>query len=173
MTARPLLTLKIERSKQGFFDRPAVLRRVEAARRRNLSRLGAFVRTRAISLLLRHFVGKGFGAKSKVRNRHQGETAPAGQAPYAHTGELARFLFFGWDQATESAVVGPALLNKAAPALRELEQGGVATIAIYRGRGRDRRLTRVRASFQPHPFMRPALEDVEAQAPKVWQNTIR
>lgn len=173
MMRGPVLTLKVEKAKEGFFDRPAVLRRVEAARRRNLSRLGAFVRTRAITLLLRHYVGKGFGAKSRIRNRHKGETAPAGEAPYAHTGEIPRFLFFGWDQPTESVVVGPALLNKAAPALGALEQGGAATIAVYRGHGLARRLTRLRARFRPHPFMRPALEDVKAEAPKVWQNTIR
>ena len=173
MAAVGTLNLTVEAAKSNFFDRAVVLRRAAQARRKNLSRIGAYVRMRAITLLLRHVVGRGFGAKSKVRDRHKGETAPAGQAPYAHLGDIAKFMFFGWDAITESVVIGPALLNKASSALLELEQGGAATLAFTRRRRGVREQVRRRVQFRPHPFMRPALEDVKEQAPKVWENTIR
>ena len=131
-------SLSIRTAKDNFFDAPLVLRRADAARKRNLTRLGAFVRTKAITLLLRHYVGRNFGAHSRVRDKHKGESAPPGQPPYAHLGDIAKFLFFGWDAPTKTVVVGPALLNKAAPALKELEEGGAATIAVSRGGSRNR-----------------------------------
>ena len=78
-----------------FFDSPAVLRAVDRARRRVLSKQGAFLRTRARSL---------------IRPR---KTASApGSPPHSHTGILRRFLYFSFDSATRTVVVGPARTNQ-------------------------------------------------------------
>lgn len=169
------MRLTVEESKGNFFDAMLVQKRADRARIRNLSRLAAFIRTRAITLLLRHRVNKKFGAKSVIKHTHVGETAPAGQPPFAHTGNIAKFMFFGYDTGSESMVVGPALLGGVVNALKELEEGGEATIArVIRAQGkRERLVVTRRVTFTPHPFMAPALAAEKVRSARLWANTIR
>jgi hypothetical protein len=79
-----------------------------------------------------------------------------------HTGLLKDRLFFGYDPASKSVVVGPERVGKAdAPPL--LEFGGSA---VRKGKP---------ARYRPRPFMAPALEsEVKAGTiPKQWANSIR
>jgi len=161
------LTVTIEAAKTSFFDRLAIEGRVRKARIRLLSREGAFVRTRAISLMLGHKARRGFGAKSSVSNR-EGSSA-AGQPPFPHTGDLVRWVLFAYDDGTDTVVVGPAKLNKPGTAPAVLEHGGDELIEITR-HGRREQAT---AHYEPHPYMQPALE---AEAPKfagLWANSIK
>lgn len=105
-----MIGLKIDQAKGMFFDAPKVMRSVDAATRRVLSKFGAYVRTAAQSSMLGHVTRKGFGAKSKVTNR-KGTSKP-GQPPTPHTGDLVKFIFFGYDAMRQSVVVGPTRLNK-------------------------------------------------------------
>ena len=61
--------LSFEASKANFFDRAVVLQATTRAERRVLSRFGAFVRARIQSSMLGHVVRRGFGIKSRTRNR--------------------------------------------------------------------------------------------------------
>ena len=81
--------------KRMFFDRQAVISKVDAATRRVLSRFGAFVRR---------------SAKSSIRKRKK--AAPPGQPPSSHTGLLKKFIFFGYDADRRSVVIGPTRLNQ-------------------------------------------------------------
>ncbi|MEO0511798.1 MAG: hypothetical protein AAF108_02760 [Planctomycetota bacterium] len=72
------------RVKSLFFDRPAVQRAIDPARRRALSKAGAFVRQRA---------------KTSMRKR-RGTSRP-GQPPFAHEGSLRRMVLFGYDPRTD------------------------------------------------------------------------
>ena len=62
--------------KQLFFDRQAVISKVDAATRRVLSKFGAFVRR---------------SAKSSIRKLKK--PAPPGHPPSSHTGLLKKFIF--------------------------------------------------------------------------------
>ena len=136
--------------KRMFFDRQAVVSKVDAATRRVLSRFGAFVRR---------------SAKSSIRKRKK--AAPPGQPPSSHTGLLKKFIFFGYDAARQSVVIGPTRLNQKgrgeAPPL--LEYGGKATLVR---RGKKKRVT-----YQARPYMGPAFEKEKPQLPAMWRGSVR
>ena len=163
MATAGLLELKLKEAKDNFFDRLAIEDKVEKARMRALSRLGAFIRTRAITSMLGHRVKKGFGVHSSVSNR-QG-SAPAGQPPNPHTGDIVKQLEFVYDKALGSVVVGPAKLNKpGGKALEVLEHGGDELLEMA---GKVKQ-----AHYAGNPFMAPALEAEQANVEKLWANSV-
>jgi hypothetical protein len=135
--------------KRMFFDRQAVISKVDAATRRVLSKFGAFVRR---------------SAKSSIRKRKK--PAPPGQPPSSHTGLLKKFIFFGYDADRRSVVIGPTRLNQKgrgeAPPL--LEYGGKATLVR---RGKKKHVT-----YQARPYMGPAFEKEKPQLPAMWRGSI-
>jgi phage gpG-like protein len=134
-----------------FFDRPKVTRAVDKAKRQALSRAGAFIRTTA---------------RSSIRKRKT--SAPPGRPPHSHTGLLKRFIFFGYDPATDSVVVGPVGFKRS-NAPNVLEFGGT-TVVERRTKGTKRR-RRVRIGARP--FMGPALEKERPKFPVLWRNSVR
>ena len=136
--------------KQLFFDRQAVISRVDPATRKVLSKFGAFVRRTA---------------KGSIRNRRK--PAPPGSPPSSHTGLLKKFIFFGYDADRRSVVIGPTRLNQKgrgeAPPL--LEYGGKATLVR---RGKKKRVT-----YQARPYMGPAFEKEKPQLPAMWRDSVR
>jgi len=139
------------RVKNLFFDRPAVRRAVDPAKRRALSRGGVFVRQRA-----------------KTSMRRRGGTSRPGRPPYAHEGSLRRLIVFGYDRRTESVVVGPLGFRRG-DVPNVLEFGGRTTVVRRRRGKRTRRSVRV----APRPYMQPALEKEAAKLPSVWRNSVR
>ncbi len=158
------------RIKSMFFDAPKVKNAVDRAKRRALSKGGAFIRR---------------SAKSSIRKR-KAEAQP-GKPPSSHEGSLKRLIFFGYDEVTDSTVVGPVpFKGKAAPliefggTIRTKRRRFVPVGKVGRGAGgkfTKRKLRRVpagtRMTYQPHPYMAPALEKNKQVLPKVWANSIR
>ncbi len=140
------------RIKAMFFDRPKVQRTVDRAKRRSLSRAGAFIRQRA---------------RTSIRRRKR--TSRPGEPPTSHTGLLRRFILFGYDRRSDSVVVGPVGFRRSR-APNVLEFGGRTTVAAgRRGRQKKKRTVRIAA----RPYMRPALEKERSQLPAVWRNSVR
>lgn len=138
-----------------FFDSAAVLARVDAARRRSLSRAGAFVRTRARSL---------------VRKR-RAVSAP-GSPPSSHEGALRRFLWFAYDPVGKTVVVGPALYNAAK---RRARLGNQTVPALLEGGGRVAEKTRAGVRvlvYRPRPFMAPALALERAKLSGLFKDSV-
>ncbi|NLX60072.1 MAG: hypothetical protein GXY74_13420 [Phycisphaerae bacterium] len=135
-----------------FFDRKAVMSKVDAATRKVLSKFGAFVRQ---------------SAKSSIRKRKK--PAPPGSPPSSHVGLLKKFIFFGYDPSAGrgSVVIGPARLNQKgrgeAPPL--LEYGGKTTL-IRRGKKK-------RTTYKARPYMGPAFEKEKPQLPAMWRDSVR
>lgn len=121
-----------------FFDSELVKRSMDAATRRALSKFGAFVRTRA---------------KTSIRKR-KAISAP-GSPPSSHTGKLRKSIFFSYDKAAKSVVVGPLRHGKNAAEL--LEHGGGSEGKYYRAR----------------PFMGPAFQRELPNAPKLFKDSMR
>ena len=135
---------------QLFFDSKKVRRSVDRATRRVLSRFGAFVRRTA---------------RSSIRKRKK--ASPPGSPPSSHIGLLKKFIWFGYEPAKRSVVIGPARLSQAgrgeAPHL--LEYGGMGTV--------ERRGKRKRAKVRPRPFMGPAFEKEQPKLPAMWRGSVR
>lgn len=143
-----MITMRI---KDVFFDRAAVTRSVDAAKRRVLAKAGAFIRT---------------AARTSIRKRKG--SAPPGKPPHSHEGSLRRLILFGYDCTNDSVVVGPVgFKNSVAP--RALEHGGT-TVVLSRRRGRlQTRKVRIAA----RPYMAPALERERPKLPLLWRNSVR
>ncbi len=139
------------RIKHMFFDRPRVVAAVDGAKRKALSRSGAFIRQ---------------SAKTSIRKRKG--SAPPGKPPHSHEGSLRRLILFGYDRSTDSVVVGPVGFRMST-APNVLEFGG-RTVITRRVRGR---LVRQRVKIAERPYMGPALEKEKPKLPKAWANSVR
>jgi len=155
-----VITMRI---KDLFFDRAAVIGAVDAAKRKVLSKAGAFIRT---------------AARTSIRKRKG--SAPAGKPPHSHEGSLRRLILFGYDRHSDSVVVGPVgFKNSTAPSV--LEYGGPATVTRRRGGrggrgGRDGRSGRPESrtvKIASRPYMGPALERERPKLPLLWRNSVR
>ncbi len=80
--------------KEAFFDRPKVIASLKKAKRKALSKAGAFVRKRA---------------RSSMRRR-KGVSSP-GSPPSAHSnGHSLKTILFAYQPQSESTIVGPVQL---------------------------------------------------------------
>lgn len=153
--------MKMESAKAQFLDKKAVEGEIGKRAASFAMRFGAFVRTNAISSMLGHKIKRGFGAKSKISNR-QG-VAPPGKPPFPHAGHLVRLIFFAYDPQAKAMVIGPLLFQSrgSADAMRVLQDGGTQTLKRPDGET-------VMATYQPRPFMLPALKDELAKIRSTW-----
>ena len=141
-----------------FFDKPAVMRAVSEASRKILSKFGAFVRT---------------SAKSSIRQSKS--ASKPGEPPHSHSGLLKRFIFFGYDTAQASVVVGGERLtgrNKGeAPSI--LEHGGTANLMVLSKSERKRYPKGKKIHILPRPYMNPALEKNIDLLPAMWRDSVK
>lgn len=182
--------LSVESFKGNFFDAEAVLKKMDRATARVMSRFGAFVRRRAQTSI-----------------RYRLKPAPPGQPPSAHktvmrpktnrrtgvtrmqpSSPLRDLIFFAYSAESQTVIVGPAIFAGSHARLQPtrgtipetLERGGVLrgegrTLFMAQAAGRNsagrfvskgKRAVRLRGniSIAARPFMGPALE---AELPKL------
>jgi len=140
----------LRQAKAGFFDRAAVQSATDRATNRNLSRFGAFVRTRS---------------RSSIRKRKA--ISEPGQPPSSHVGTLKKFIFFSFEPTAKSVVIGPTRTSGAGTAPEMLEHGGTSRFIPPRQR---RPIT---ARYRPRPFMTPAFVEEQKKLPDLWRNSVR
>ena len=178
MTGEPLLEIGYE-IREAFFDRLAVMSRIDAGKRKALSKVGAYVRTRSRSSLKkprRLRLSELPEDRQRIFERRQqqaeakGETPPTlpfassapGEPPRTPTRKLKDTIFFAYEPVSESVVIGPIKLSgtkgKDAPAT--LEGGGDQTIF-----GRN-------VHIEARPFMGPALEAEQSKAPGLFEGIL-
>ena len=154
-----------------FFDRENVKRHVKDGTKSFLSKAGAFAR-RTMKGIIR--AGK--------------KPAKPGTPPKSHTGLFKEKIYFGFDESTQSVVVGPSFFKKQSPPVPQLlnEGGSVPgngrTIYVDPGQGRDasgrfvsgKRAVRVTGNMQyrSFPYVAPTWDKVEPQFPKLFSNAI-
>jgi hypothetical protein len=115
-----------------FFDKASVNNAVEKPQADILSKAGAFIRQRAYTSI-----------------RRRKKTASPGSPPSSHTDLLRKLIFFGYDSATKSVVIGPKLFKTPKGSLtapQALEFGGTT----LNNKGQS-------ATYRAFPFMAPAL----------------
>lgn len=146
-----MITMRI---KDMFFDRHVVMAAVDNAKRKVLSKAGAFIRT---------------AAKTSIRKRKG--SAPPGAPPHSHEGSLRRLILFGYDKPNDSVVVGPVGFKKS-DAPSALEYGG-EVVVLRRLGGRGGKHTSQKVKIAPRPYMAPALEKERPKLPLLWRNSVR
>jgi hypothetical protein len=154
----------LETWKSGFFDRPGVIAAINKTTHRYLNRFGYEVAREAKRLMV---------------DAPPGVYSPPGFAPFAHSGLLRKMIYWAFDVATRSLVVGPSALkdhytpytNFMVPEL--LEYGGTA---IRKGRGGFMWQKYGQAipiyHYEPRPYMGPALTYVWARNDLIWDRAI-
>ena len=167
-----------------FFDKPAVMAAVDSARRKALSKGGAYIRRTAKNLIknapakrlkemsaeeLKDFKRRvalaDYYGRKRPKKPRVSSPAAADKPPYNRTGLLRQFIYFGYERETRSVVIGPMKLNakvrqsRTAPNL--LEFGG--TVA------RDGKSFK----YNKHPFMRPALVKESPKLPLMFGASVR
>lgn len=160
-----------------FFDRLAVQARVDAQKRKRLSKAGAYVQRTA---------------RTSLRRK---TTRPAPQPPATHSPEPnLRKIWFVFDPLSASVVVGPVAFNKrlrksnrtTVPEL--MEHGGSAEVTEYaeehtlqwmlgaeffkRKHFRRVAVRRRMARYAARPFMGPALDRERGKFPELFRNCI-
>lgn len=121
---------EVDAFKQGFFDRGSVLDAMDESTRRGMMRTGGYLRK---------------VARNSMKSA-RGPAAP-GNPPNVHEGQLKNLLFFAYDAAKKTLVVGPVGLGNS----------DVPKVLEYSGRGIEKR-----------PFMKPAQDaSVDRLAPSI------
>ena len=154
--------ISFKTAKANFFDRAKVMAAADKATRNVLSKFGAYVRR---------------SAKDLIRKRKG--SAPPGSPPNSHTGLLRNFIFFSWDEAKRSVVIGPTKLNaKNSRAPELLEHGGTdqrkaKTIYVKVPSGtRKVDIPARQVVYRARPFMQPAFDKNLPTVPDMWANAI-
>ena len=152
--------------KKMFFDRAAVIAKVDPATRKALSKFGAFVRTTARrSIKNAPFIKP--KEKGVERTDFRKRYSKPGNPPYSRTGKLKKFISFAYDPAKRSVVIGPEILpgKRKAIAPPILEYGGVTTVKF----GKKTRTAR----YSSRPYMTPAFNKEQRKLPEIWRDSVK
>lgn len=165
--------------KKMFFDPDAIAKRADAARMRNLSKAGAFVRRRARSIL----------------RRRKKASAP-GQPPSVHAQSnfaTLKNILFGYDPSIDGLIVGPVGFvprkqpEQAARGIGDvpgaLEHGATLPVRERLVKGKWRPAGRARweqklplrtriANYPARPFMATALALEEDTIATTWKDSV-
>lgn len=134
------MAFDLEALKKSFFDREAITGAVDKGTRKALSKFGAFVRK-----------------NSRQSIKRKKGVSPPGSPPYAHGAANIKRIFFGYDQAARSVVIGPVLAGSMSGAPERLEEGGT-----YKGR-----------RYAARPFMLPAFKTELQKVGNDFRNLIK
>jgi hypothetical protein len=141
------LNLGFRGASRFFLDRPAVQRLMDRNTSRFMLRMGGFIR---------------LTARRSIRRRKA--ASRPGTPPTDRTGKLKRGIYFGFNPARRSVVIGPTRSGgtvHGGRGPRALEEGG-------RLRDRDGRLRR----YVPRPFMKPALDKGIDRRRAFWRQSV-
>lgn len=182
--------------KQSFFDRDAILKSMDKATRKALSKFGAFVRQRAkTSLRYRNKVSAAGSPPSAHRSAMSGIKKGNTRKKQQPTSPLREFIFFAYDAQEKAVYIGPAKTNQVffdhnrepvtGTVPRVLEEGGQITVlewlkggawsrADLRSRRRvAERPTRFRTvTIAARPYMKPAYDAEIGQLASFFANSL-
>lgn len=138
----------------GFFDREAVIRRLERKELMVLSRTGGYARKTARNMMK----AGGFGAKAKY--------SKPGEPPRYHTRKLKDMIFYALERNKDSVVIGPvsfksqaALAMGAKSGAQILEEGGLIYLPRQRQTGK----------IEARPYMAPTMKVAQVEFLKLME----
>lgn len=168
------------KAKDFFFDRALVASLIAKANKGPLSRAGAMVRQSARqSMKYRPYRTK--------KRRNKTKPSRPGQPPFHHIRDKQGFnlrkIFFAYDPAHASTVVGPVRSNRTVGSITGAaahEYGKTKVIRQptkrrYYKHSRSQVVTmrRVTAKYPARPYMRPALAKNAPKFPALWRDSVR
>lgn len=145
----------INLTSKTFFDAPKVISSLDKTTRKAFAKFGAYTR-----MVAKRSIRKA-GKRSK--------TSMPGKPPKSHEGTLKKLIFFAFDWASRSVVIGPKK-SKKGNVPHVLEHGGKITINTWDAK--KKKSIRTTAHIKARPFMGPAMEKANEKLPLFWQNAI-
>lgn len=91
-----------------------------------------------------------------------------GHPPRSVCGQLRDFIFFKWDDASQSMVIGPAAFKSDSTVPAILEGGGTEPATVKVGTKWEHRPV----TIEPRPYMAPAFEVSQTRLPDFWAKSI-
>lgn len=145
--------------KNAFFTSEKVVRFMDKKTRKVLSKFGAYVRRQAQTSMKtpgkKAYKAAAERAAAKGKRSNQFPASRPGNPPFAHGRRLLRkLLFFAYDTATRTVVIGPVRLGETANqhVPKTLEFGGIIhRKSFFTGK-------RHADKYKERPFMRPAFK---------------
>ncbi len=165
----PVVGVGVREFKRLFFRPEKITDPLERAKQQRFSRFGYFTMRDARESIRKP--GKGrvkLGAQGRDKKgrftrakRLKAASSKPGSPPYNQTGLLKRFVYFGWDRAVRSVVIGPAAFKSGGKVTQAIEHGGEA---VNNG---------VRLKYAARPFVRPAFDrQLAKQGPQLMRDAI-
>jgi len=102
--------------------------------------------------------------KGRPKPKRPYASAAPGEPPRTRNKLLRKNIFFGWDTASESIVIGAIQLPRLDHA-KLIEHGGNTTAKNVQGQS-------VSMTYKPHPFMQPALRIAAPTIPPEFRNIL-
>jgi len=173
--------------KSCWFDSAEIVKRMDAATRRVLTRFGAYVRKVAVNSIVAPNRAKGIVRQNRIAINGNAKfyttvSSQPGNPPFDQGGPLKKFIFYGWEKSTGtfsvggSMLIGPSKLSGrvSQTALQALEYGGPSqTFEYVYPSGGQRRYKKYRqVNIEARPFMGPAFERSKQQLPELWQDCL-
>lgn len=154
-------TVKI---KSLFFDRKPVQRMINKKQLRVFGKFGAFVRNAARwSIRKAPKAGdtwKSIGGQQVLWR----ETSKPGEPPYSRTGLLKDNIFYAYDPASRSVVIGPVRLSRSKINVPEVLEYGGRSIAYDYAEKKHKSVY-----VEARPYMRPAFEKGKDKLDVLWK----
>jgi hypothetical protein len=160
--------------KKLFFDRAAVMKQINAQKRRYYAKSGATAMRTARRLIRKVVKAKtvqregltpvAYAAALK-KERYRRASRP-GQPPRSRTGLLQKNIFFAFDGPRGGVIIGPVKLGGKGLVPKVLEAGGFS-------QRRTRAGVMKRDRIAPRPYMAPALRKTKAELPQLLAESFR
>ncbi len=167
--AKSIIDISFKAQKAGFLDREAVIKAVGKARIKLLNDYGRKVRATAQKSLK---YAQGPSRPGSPPNAHKTgfrkrTSKKTGKTNVRKVSYLREFLYYTYDTATNSVLIGPSKLNKVISntALQALEKGGPSQAV------RNHRLVSI--DVQARPFMGPAGNAEFPAFMAKWKDSVR
>ncbi len=134
-------------AKRLFLDKPAVMRLMDRKTSRFMMRMGGFIR---------------LTARRSIRRRKA--VSRPGTPPTDRTGKLKQGIFFAFNPARRSVVIGPTRRGGT-------QHGGKGPLALEQGGKLPDAAGRLR-DYAPRPFMKPALDKGIDRRASFWRQSV-
>lgn len=179
-----MIDLSLSATKRMFFDRKRVIQAVDRATHKNLSKFGAYVRTRAkTSIKYRKTSSSPNMPPSAHRTMMRNKKNRAGVVKTQSVSPLRELIFFAFEQTAgrPNVVIGPIIFkrsHRSASPVKANMPGRRATVpsvlefggqSLYSGSKGNSRIV----AIAQRPYMRPAFEAEQRKLPSIWANSVK
>jgi len=154
--------------KNLFFDRQKVINAMDSAERKIMNRISGAIKVHAQrSMKDAPKTARALMKGKRGRKSKRPAVSPAGSPPYARTKLLKRNIFYAYVPAEHASFIGPVKLNAKYDGIPgTLERGGTMTLKTPGGSTET-------VTYQPRPYMGPALDAQQEKFASAWANSIR